>query len=143
MVGLPLGSSAQPSGIVLLPRRQRVADARARDHRGRHVGDDRIGAGQRKGGADRIGAEQPLGAAGRRDRRHGIGEGKADQAVLGGALGVIAGGAEVARVAHRHRAQAVLLGDVDRHIGRALARHQAEAVVGVHHRAARQSSAWL
>ena len=113
-----------------------MADARARHHRGRHVGDDRIGVGNRKAGADRVGAEQPFGAAGRRDRRHGVGEGEADEPLFGGTVGIIAGGAEMTAPAHRHGAKPLGLGDVDGHIDGAPARHQAEPVVGVEHGAA-------
>ena len=65
-----------------------------------------------------------------------IGEGKADQPMFGGTVGVIAGGAEMARVADRDRAQAVALGKIDGEVGGALAGDQAEAVIGIDNRAA-------
>ena len=77
-----------------------MADARTRDHGGCHVGNNRIGAGDRKRDANWIRAEQPLGPTGWRDRRHRIGQGDADEPMFGGTVGVVTGGTEMAAVAY-------------------------------------------
>ena len=95
-----------------------------------------ICVGYREGGTDGVSAKQPLGAPGRRDRRHGIRERKADQAVLGCTVGVVSGSAEMAAVAHRNRTKPILLRDTDRHVCRTAACHQPQSVIGVEYRAA-------
>src|SRR5689334_20659667 len=100
-----------------------MADARTRDDGCCHVGNDWVGAGDRKCDANWIRAEQPLGPTGWRDRRHGIGQGDADEPVFGGPVGVITGRTEMAAVAYCNGAKSELLGDADSYIDGATARH--------------------
>ena len=124
-----------PARRALQPLIGLVADAAGGDRRRRHVEQERLPVGGRRGERPGIGAELGFLAEGRRDLdRRGAGARHADQPLLRRHQRVVAGRAEMRRVAHRGDRHAGRLGLVDRYPHREMRRHVAEPAIAIDQR---------